>query len=194
MPPQDLGVPVITDKDEKDGMISTFQCAVKSYSYFYHICFLECCKHVGIRPSGLKIRNTPFVQFEDGVIQVEWDKTIDRCENELVETLLLGLSDKMLSFEEKFWTFLLETEERTDVDKFTEWWVKLMQFLEKDEHQLKKKKLKKLRKLLQEDEEKLSEALKRFDEHCDCFEFKKDWNSMDVRYLRIWKVWLTWFL
>jgi len=73
------------------------------------------------------------VVFETKDITIEWENTVVRAENELMEMLLIGLSEKMLSFEERFWRLLGETEATTDSKDLVDWWVKLSLYLEKNE-------------------------------------------------------------
>ena len=101
-------------------------------------------------------------------------QTIHNTERELLETLLLGLVEKLSNFEITFWEKLIEVEENvSDFDEILAWWVKLVRFLDKEEKTLQQRKKKKLRKLLKDDPGKLQSVLKRYEDHLECFEFKK---------------------
>ena len=163
----------IKDKDVKSGTISGFQLAVKCYDYFYHIVFLECCKHVGVRPNGLLIDKSPFISFISHDIEANWKETVTLAEEQLLDTLVIGIAEKMLIFEEQFWNDLVELERNTNMDDLIEWFVKLKCHLDKLERKTVKRKKNKLKKLII-DRGKLQTALKRFEEHLDFFDFKTE--------------------
>ena len=177
MPDVNSTVLDISDIDVKDGMISTYQIAVKCYSYFYHISFLETCKYVNIRPKGLNIEKTPFISFTSHELSVSWRNTINAAEEQLLDTLLKGLAEKMMDFEEKFWNSLKETEGETDREVLIEWWAKLSRYLERFEKRVITKKKKKLRKLITGEENKLLTAFNRFEAHFSCFAFKNSFKE-----------------
>ena len=125
---------LVTDKEEKDGIISAFRSAVKAYSYFFHVVFLECCQFVDVRPAGLQIKNEAFIKFDSKDMSVFWDQTISSTEQSLLETLLYGIVGKLVNFEIHFWNSLPELEENTqNFDDIIDWWVKLVRYLEKEE-------------------------------------------------------------
>ena len=163
----------IIDKEEKQGIVSAFRSAVKCYHYFYHVVFLECCKHVDTRPHGIQIKKESFTKFESEDTTAFWEQTIVSTERDLFETLVFGVVEKMVNFEITFWEQLAEIEEDvTNIDDILEWCVKLVRYLEKKEEKIRQRKKKKLRKLLNSDKDKMAMALQRFDEHLSCFEFK----------------------
>lgn len=164
---------IIEDFDIKNGIISAFRYANKAFSYFFHIVFLECCKSLGVRPKGLQIRNSSFVEFIAQDIIASWNSTISSAEEQLLDTLLMGLVDKMFEIEKDFWKMLGQLEEEVEsLDDIVGWWVKLMCHLEKEETRIIKRKKKKLCKLLS-DKELKTKALERFDEHLKNFDFKR---------------------
>ena len=165
----------ITDFDEKDGIISAFRCSIKCLNYFYHIVFLESCKHVDVRPSGIQIKNQSFIQFDSADITALWHSTIESTEKQLLDQLLIGIHEKMINFEINFWKELGEIEEKTeDFDDILDWWVKLVRYFEKEERRITTRKKKKIRKLLNNNVEKMERCLQRFDEHLPFFDFKKE--------------------
>ena len=164
----------VQDFDINNGIVSAFRYANKCYAYFFHISYLECCKYVGVRPAGLQIKKTPFIQFQTDEFFCSWMDTINSAEVDLLDTLLLGLSDKLWSIEKEFWDMIGAMRRRmTDnFDDMIEWWVKLTCYLEKEETKICNQKRKKIRKLLGRDEDKKNIALRRFEEHLENFDFK----------------------
>ena len=168
----------VEDFDEKDGFISTFRCAVKAYSYFLHISFLETCKFIDIRPAGIQIKKQSFIEFRSQDMIASWQDTIESTERQLLDTLLMGIAEKMMEFEIEFWSTLQKLEgEVESMDQLIEWWVKLSKYLEKEEKRIVDRKRRKVRKLVGGNVEKASSAMKRFDEHLKEFVFKKDLNE-----------------
>ena len=163
----------ITDYDTENGFISSFQSAVKCCSYFYHIAFLETCKHADVHPNGLVIDKKPFISFVSEELSATWYDTLKSTENYLHETLLVGLAEKLFCFEEEFWKRTNDHEKTVSDDEYSEWLVKLIVHINKQERILIAKKRKKLRKLIT-NQDKLEDALSRFEEHINCFEFRKE--------------------
>jgi len=164
----------VEDFDINNGIISAFRFANKCYSYFYHIVYLECCKHVNVMPSGIQIKNSSFVEFVAPDLIASWKDTISSAEQQLLDTLLIGIADKMLDIEHQFWNMLTDLEKDVeDIDDVIDWWVKMRCHLEKEESRTISRKKKKLRKLLKDEEDKKEMAIKRFDEHLKHFHFKK---------------------
>ena len=152
----------IKDKEEEAGIISAFRSAVKAYNYFFHVVFLECCKFVDATPVGLQIKKNAFIEFDSNEMCVFWNQTIASTERDLLETLIIGVVDKMIGFEITFWEKLCAIEESVkDFDDVLDWWVKLVRFLSKEEKNIIKRKRKKLRKLFKNDEDRMEMALKR---------------------------------
>ena len=171
----------IDDNEEKCGIISAFRSAVKCFNYFYHIVFLECCQHVDVIPDGVKIRKQSFIQFNSSDITALWNSTITSTEKSLLDSLLVGLHEKMLQFEITFWDELgtIEEDEGLSYDDILEWWVKLVRYCEKEEDVIKKRKCRKIRKMLKDNSmAKMEICLRRFDEHLDFFDFKSNFQTM----------------
>ena len=78
----------------------------KCNRYFYHIAFLETCKMFDVLPGGLRITNVPFISFVTDDIKVSWNNTTTSTEKDLLEMLILGIEDKRIWLEEKFWDAL----------------------------------------------------------------------------------------
>ena len=69
----------------------------------YHIALLETCKTLNVLLGGSKITNVPFVNFVTDDIKFFWHNTSTSTEKDLLETLILGIEDKRIWLEEKFW-------------------------------------------------------------------------------------------
>ena len=82
----------IVDKDFKVGYISELQ-----YAVFFHVSFLETCKSYGLCPAGLNIRKKPFIEFETSDLKVFWNKTIKKTEDNLLETLCIGIFERLFT-------------------------------------------------------------------------------------------------
>ena len=141
----------VTDFDVKDGFISCFRFGVKCCSYFYHTAFLEICKTFDVFPNGLQLNKTPFISFINEELQATWEDTIKSTQEQLLETLLIGIVEKLTNFEIEFWDGLSKTLERTDMEEFSDWLVKLIVHLEKLEKDTQRRKRRKLKKIMKED-------------------------------------------
>lgn len=115
---------------------------------------------------------SPFVEFTSQELFASWTETVNTAEEQFLDTLLLGLADKLIDIEYEFWEMLGSLAKTTDTEEFMKWWVKIICHLEKEEIKTIDRKRKKLRKLLKDDNEKMRIALKRFDEHLENFDFK----------------------
>ena len=129
---------------------------------------------VGVVPGGLNINKTPFISFENKGIKALWEETINNTEESLLETLLIGISSKLFDFENNFWKIFKQTENDLSEDDFLSWWVKLMNYLQKLEKRLIKKKRQKLKTSLKDNSLKLERGLDLFQEHQASFYFKLD--------------------
>ena len=106
----------IHDADIAAGINSCFSYATKCNRYFYHIAFLEICKTFNVLPGGLKITNVPFISFVTDDIKISWHNTTKSTEKDLLEMLILGIEDKRISLEEKFWDELRDILEDSEAD------------------------------------------------------------------------------
>ena len=165
----------IQDKEENEGFTGSYRAAMKSCKYFYHIAYLEACQFAGYIPHGLVINKLPFITFISDDIVVNWEKSISHTENNLLETLIYGIVDKMTNFEAQFWNDLGLMIENTDMDNLEDWMVKLVIDLRREERASIKRKNKKLRGII--DQGKKKNALLRFDEHLPHFTFLNDFLS-----------------
>ena len=106
----------ITDTDFKNGFISMFQYAVKSVSYFYHVAFLESCKSFNLCPAGLCIKKDPFIKFESDDLNVMWKNVITTTQEQLLDMLCIGISNRLFKLTESFWKEIdnLEKGEKCD--------------------------------------------------------------------------------
>ena len=84
------------DKDDFS-YASVYRCGIKSLNYFYHIAFLETCKSYKLIPAGLALKKQPFIPFEDGDLIATWNETILHTEEQLLETLILGINERRVS-------------------------------------------------------------------------------------------------
>ena len=141
----------IQDKEENEGFIGSYRAgyraAIKSCKYFHHIAYLEACQFSEYIPHGLVINKTPFISFISDDIVVNWERSIRHTENNLLETLIYGIVDKMTNFEAQFWNDLGLMIENTDMDNLEDWMVKLVLDLRREERASIKRKKKKFRKI-----------------------------------------------
>ena len=159
----------IQDKDTNDGIVSCFRSAVKSCRYFFHVAFLECCKHVDVVPAGLRINKTPFVAFLEEEMQILWDDTIASTQSCLHDQLIIGVRDQLFAFEESFWDQFGEIilrEKREDIES---WLIKLLTHLDKEHSKIFARQKRKLHNLTKSDPNKQTIISERFDEHFDNF-------------------------
>ena len=137
----------ITDTDFKNGFISTFQFAVKTLSYYFHVAFLETCKSYSLCPSGLRINKDPFIKFESNDLQVIWKNVITTTQEQLLDTLCIGISEKLFNFIDVFWKEIDVLEKEEKIELYKDWLVKILIHLEKKQKNIIKVKKKKLCKL-----------------------------------------------
>ena len=75
------------------GINSCFSYTTKYNMYFYHIAFLETCKTLDVLHGELKVTNVPFISFIKDDIKISWHNTTNSTEEDLLETLILGIED-----------------------------------------------------------------------------------------------------
>ena len=56
------------------------------------------------------IRKKLFIEFESDYMKVFWKKTLVNTEKDLLETLCVGICERMFSIETKFWDELYQLE------------------------------------------------------------------------------------
>ena len=163
----------IADKDFKNGFICAFQFAVKTVSYYLHVPFLETCKSYKLCPAGLSISKKPFIEFETEDLKVLWKEALIQSEKDLLETLCIGICERLTNIEGRFWAELQQLQENNTDGHFKEWLVRLLIRLEKKIKKITKTKRKKLEKLA--NHEYLKKLVReRFDGHLDLFTFRSD--------------------
>ena len=72
-----------------------------------------------------------------------WENTLRSAESELLDTLIVGIADRMIQFELEFWDGMYKPEETMDTDDLIAWWVESVKFLEREEETNLKRKIKK---------------------------------------------------
>ena len=83
----------IADKDFKNGFICAPQFAFKTVSYYLHVSFLE---------SELSISKKPFTEFETEDLKVFCKQILIQSEKDLLETLCLGICERLNNIERRF--------------------------------------------------------------------------------------------
>ena len=137
----------------------------KSYEAFYHIVFLELCKSLEIIPTGFCIKITPCVGNPSKNFLLLWERELAAAQLNLPELLILEYVQKL---------FVLETKFNSKFTCYTvqEYWLlKARNHLEKYEKQLPLEKLKKIRKLVG-NEDLYFPCLGRFESHYEFFQLK----------------------
>ena len=121
----------IHDADIPAGINSCSSNATKRTRYFYHIAFLETCKTFDVFPGGLKLINVLFISFVTDDIKISGHNTSKTTEKDLLETLILGIEDKRIWMEEKFWDELRDLLEYSEVGNLDDWFLKVLDYLDK---------------------------------------------------------------
>ena len=91
-------------KDFKNRFICAFQFTVKTVSYCLHVTFLETCYQ--LCPASLSISEKPFIEFEGEDLKVFCKETLIQSEKELLETLCIGICERLSNIEGNFWAEL----------------------------------------------------------------------------------------
>ena len=82
-------------------------------------------------PGGLKVTNVPFISFVTDDIQISWRNSTKSTEKDLLETLILGIEDKRIWIEEKFWNELRDIFEDSEADDLVDRFLKVLNYLDK---------------------------------------------------------------
>ena len=82
-------------------------------------------------PGGLKVTNVPFISFVTDDIQISWRNSTKSTEKDLLETLILGIEDKRIWIEEKFWNELRYIFEDSEADDLVDRFLKVLNYLDK---------------------------------------------------------------
>ena len=112
-----------------------------------HISFLETCTLFNIGPRGLQIKRKPLISFQFKDLEAIREDTFSTTTSRLLETLIIGIHDKLSYHERKCWETVINGEEKIGTEEYMRWLVKLAVDLERREGKLAKKKRQKLKKL-----------------------------------------------
>ena len=91
-----------------------------------------------------------------------WSKYV--VGKDLFETLILGIEDKRIWMEEKFWDELRNILEDLEADDLADWFLKVLNYLDKQKKSDSKRKRKKLTKLFRDNPENVLNAAEYFDD------------------------------
>ena len=130
----------VIDTDSSIGIKSCFRSAVKCTTYHFHISFLETCKQFNVYPSGLVLKKRPFISFVSKELIASWEETIQTSQSQLLETLLMGINEKLIDFERTFWSDLTDIVKTVENDQLECFLIKLCVHLEKEEKRVYKRK------------------------------------------------------
>ena len=122
----------------------------------------------------LVVEKKPYISFISYELVANWEDTIQSTQSQLLDTLIIGIYEKFVSFQNDFWERLYILEEEVKEDVFEEWLVKLVVYIENLEKRVQKRKKAKRHKLVYSDESKQQLALNRMDDHTNFFNFKKE--------------------
>ena len=173
----------IHDADIAAGINSCFSYATKCSWYFYHIAFLETCKMFDVLPGGLKITNVPFISFVTDDIKVFWNNTTTSTEKDLLETLILGIEDKRIWLEKKFWDELRDILEDSGADDLIDWFLKVLNHLDKQKKLDSKRKRKKLTKLFRDNPGSVLNAVEYFNDFLTTYDFKQELSNFITSFI-----------
>ena len=93
--------------------------------------YLETCETLDVLAEGLKLTNVPFIRFVTDGIKISWRRTTKSTEKNLLETLILGIEDKRIWIEEKFWNELRDILEASEADDLVDRFLKVLNYLDK---------------------------------------------------------------
>ena len=116
-------------------------------NHYLHLSFMKTCKSYELYPAGLNISKKPFIEFEMDDLKVFWKETLIQSEKDLLETLPIGICERLNYIERMFWAELQQLQENNTDDHFKDGLVKLLIHLEKKIKKITKTKRKKFEKL-----------------------------------------------
>ena len=125
-------------------------------------------------PGGLKVTNVPFISSVTDNIKISWRNTTKSTEKDLLETLILGIVDKRIWMEEKFWNELRDIFEDSEADDLVDWFLKVLNYLDKQKKSDSKRKRKKLTKLFRDNPENVLNAVEYFNDFLTTYDFKQE--------------------
>ena len=136
-----------------------------AYRTFYHIVSLEVSKSYGIIPNGLKIKKAACIGNVSKNFVTSWNLELTKAEVQLMDVLILEHVRKLYAIEE---CFNLLFKYHTVQEDGQEGFFRTRSHLEKFEKAECRRKLKKLRKL-SNNETLYFKCLERFESHFDFF-------------------------
>ena len=101
-----------------------------------------------------------------------WSKYV--VGKDLFETLILGIEDKRIWMEEKFWDELRNILEDLEADDLADWFLKVLNYLDKQKKSDSKRKRKKLTKLFRDNPENVLNAVDYFNNFLTTYDFKQE--------------------
>ena len=124
--------------------------------------------YIYLPPAGQSISKKDFIEVVTENLKVFWKQALIKSEKDLLETLCVGICEKLIKNEGRFWVELQQLQESNTDDHFKDWLVTLLIIQRKRSKKLQKKfgKVSKsyLRKLVSE----------RCNEDLDLFTFPSD--------------------
>ena len=135
---------------------------------------METCKTFDVLPGGLKITNVPFISFVTEDIKISWHNIITSTEKDLLETLILGIEDKRTWLKETFWDELRDILEDLAADDLVDWFLKVLNYLDKQKNLDSKRKRKKLINLFRDSSENVLNAVEYFNDFLTTYDFKQE--------------------
>ena len=101
-----------------------------------------------------------------------WSKYV--VGKDLFGTLILGIEDKRIWMEEKFWDELRNILEDLEADDLADWFLKVLNYLDKQKKSDSKRKRKKLTKLFRDNPENVLNAVDYFNNFLTTYDFKQE--------------------
>ena len=117
-----------------------------------------------VLPGGLKVSNVPFISFATDDIKISWHNTTKSTEQDLLETLILGIEDIRIWMEENFWDELRDILEDSETEDLVDWFLKVLNYLDKQKKSDSKRKRKKLTKHFRDNPENVLNVAEYFNE------------------------------
>ena len=117
-----------------------------------------------VLPGGLKVSNVPFISFATDDIKISWHNTTKSTEQDLLETLILGIEDIRIWMEENFWDELRDILGDSETEDLVDWFLKVLNYLDKQKKSDSKRKRKKLTKHFRDNPENVLNVAEYFNE------------------------------
>ena len=116
----------------------------------------------------------PFISFVTDDIKISWHNTTKCTEKDLLEMLILGIEDKRTWLEEKFWDELRDILKDSEADDLVDWFLNVLNYLNKQKKSDGKRKQKKLTKLFRDNPENVLSAMGYFHDFLTTNNFKQE--------------------